>query len=198
MNERTADVERRTSETEVQVHLAVDGSGRSRVGTGIPFFDHMLDLLARHGCLDLEVQARGDTQVDFHHTVEDVGICVGQALERALGDKAGIVRFGSASIPMGEARCDVALDLCGRFYLVWNVGFPSPKTGAFDTALVEDFFYALASNARLTLHVNVPYGRNDHHIAESVFKGVAHALFQAVCRDDRKLRGGVPSTKGVL
>lgn len=192
---RRAELRRTTKETAIHVRLDLDGTGTASVETGIPFFDHMLAQLARHGLLNLVIEARGDLPIDPHHTVEDVGITLGQVLAEALGDKVGIVRFASASVPMGEARADIALDICGRAHLVWDVPFPNPKTGAFDTVLVEHFFESLAAHADLTLHVQVPYGKNDHHIAEAIFKGVAHCLYQALRRDPRK---GLPSTKGIL
>lgn len=196
MQPRRAEKRRETRETKVEVRIDLDGAGRTDCDTGLPFLDHMLDLLGRHALWDLAVKAQGDLRIDAHHTVEDVGITLGQALGEALGDKAGILRFAAAKIPMGEARADVCLDVCGRFHLVFEVPFPQGKTGDFDTALIEDFFHALAEQARLTLHVVLEAGRNDHHIAEAVFKGVAHCFYQALYRDGRK--SGVPSTKGVL
>ena len=193
---RRAEVSRKTKETQVALSLDLDGAGTARVESPVGFLNHMLDLLARHAMVDLEVTASGDTQVDLHHTVEDVGICLGQALEKALGDKAGVARFASVAVPMDEALAEVSLDLSGRPLLVYNVAFPGERVGDFETELVEEFLQALVNHAKVTLHVGVPYGTNDHHIAEAIFKGVARALRAAVARDPRTT--GVPSTKGVL
>ncbi len=193
---RRAEVTRKTHETEVRLALDLDGSGEARIETPVGFLNHMLELLARHALVDLEVKAAGDTDVDLHHTVEDIGICLGQALDEALGGKAGIVRFASVQVPMDEALARVALDLSGRAFLVYNVTFPGEHVGQFETELVEEFVQGFVSNGRLTLHVDVPYGTNDHHIAEAVFKGLARALRAAVARDPRE--PGTPSTKGVL
>lgn len=193
---RRAEVTRKTHETEVRLALDLDGSGEARIETPVGFLNHMLELLARHALVDLEVKAAGDTDVDLHHTVEDIGICLGQALDEALGGKAGIVRFASVQVPMDEALARVALDLSGRAVLVYNVTFPGEHVGQFETELVEEFVQGFVSNGRLTLHVDVPYGTNDHHIAEAVFKGLARALRAAVARDPRE--PGTPSTKGVL
>lgn len=193
---RKAKVHRKTKETDITLALALDGEGQGNVATGVGFLDHMLDLLARHGLLDLDVKAGGDTHVDAHHTVEDMGICLGQALSEALGDRRGIRRFGDCSAPMEDSLAQVALDLGGRGALVFRVEFPTEKTGEFDVQLVEEFLGALASHAGMNLHVNVPYGRNSHHIAEAVFKALAKALDQATQPDPRVK--GVPSTKGVL
>ena len=187
---------RKTKETDVKVSLDLDGEGRATVATGVGFLDHMLDLLGRHAVVDLEVRAAGDTHVDAHHTVEDVGICLGKALVAALGDKRGLRRFGHASVPMDEALADVSLDISGRPFLVFDVAFPTEKTGEFDAQLAEEFLRALAVNAGLTLHVRVPYGRNTHHMAEAVFKALARALREAVALDPRVR--DVPSTKGSL
>ena len=193
---RRAEVSRKTNETQVALSLDLDGAGTARVESPAGFLNHMLDLLARHAMVDLEVTASGDTQVDLHHTVEDVGICLGQALEKALGDKAGIARFASVAVPMDEALAQVSLDLSGRPFLVYNVAFPGERVGDFETELVEEFLQALVNHAKVTLHVVVPCGTNDHHIAEAIFKGLARALRAAVARDPRAT--GVPSTKGVL
>lgn len=193
---RAAEETRKTTETEVRVSLDLDGDGRTRVETGVGFLNHMLDLLGKHALFALEVEARGDTEVDAHHTVEDVGICLGRALAAALGDKAGIRRFAYASVPMDEALAEVSLDISGRPFLVCDVTFPTEKTGEFDSQLTEEFLRALAVNAGLTLHVRVPYGRNTHHIVEAVFKALARALREAVAIDPRV--SGVPSTKGTL
>lgn len=187
---------RKTRETDVKVTLDLDGEGRTTASTGVGFLDHMLDLLGKHAGFDLEVRATGDTHVDAHHTVEDVGICLGTALASALGDKRGLRRFGSASVPMDEALADVSLDLSGRPFLVFEVTFPTEKTGEFDAQLAEEFLRALAVHAGMTLHVRVPYGKNTHHIAEAVFKGMARALREAVALDPRVR--DVPSTKGRL
>ncbi|HUU31210.1 MAG TPA: imidazoleglycerol-phosphate dehydratase HisB [Phycisphaerae bacterium] len=194
--ERRAEVRRKTHETTVEVALNLDGEGRADIQSPAGFLNHMLALLARHSLMDLTVKAAGDTDVDMHHTVEDVGICLGQAIEKALGDKAGITRFASASVPMDEALAEVALDLSGRPYLVFSVTFPGECIGDFKTQLVQEFLQAVVTHAKMTLHVRVPYGANDHHIAEAVFKALARALKGAVARDPRV--SGTPSTKGVL
>ena len=191
---RTARVERVTGETHVHVALDLDGEGTSDVATGVPFFDHMLDQLGRHGRLGLEVRTDGDLAIDAHHTVEDTGIALGQALAEAWGDRAGVERFGDATVPIDEAITRVAIDLSGRPYLVWEVDTPVEVVGTFETTLVKHFFEALVANARITLHVTNLGGDNTHHVYESVFKAVAVALRRAV----RVTTTGVPSTKGVL
>jgi imidazoleglycerol-phosphate dehydratase len=193
---RVADIQRTTRETDIHLHLNLDGSGRWQVITGVPFFDHMLSHVAVHGLLDLEIACTGDVEVDGHHTVEDVGIVLGQALARAIGDKAGITRYGSQTMPMDEALALVALDFSGRSLLVCDLPLPAQKVGEFDTELVSEFLRALAHNAGITLHVRLLHGENTHHIIEAVFKGLGRALGQAVARDPR--RTGVPSTKGAL
>jgi imidazoleglycerol-phosphate dehydratase len=193
---RKAEVSRTTTETALSVKLGLDGTGAYANTTGVGFFDHMLDQLARHALIDLEVQATGDLHIDAHHTVEDVGIALGRALRQALGDKAGIRRYGACLLPMDEALVRAALDLSGRPYLVWNVAFPSPKIGSFDTELVREFFTAFAMNGALTLNVALIDGANSHHIAEACFKAVARALREAIEPDPRA--AGVPSTKGTL
>jgi imidazoleglycerol-phosphate dehydratase len=193
---RTAQIERKTAETDIRLELDVDGTGRSTAATGVGFLDHMLALLAKHAAFDLSVEARGDLQVDQHHTVEDVGICLGQAIREALGDKAGIRRFGHFTLPMEETLVTSAVDLGGRAYCVLEAEFPSPKIGEFDTELVADFWQAVAANALCNLHVVVHRGRNSHHIAEGIFKATARALRMAVEADPRMT--GVPSTKGTL
>jgi imidazoleglycerol-phosphate dehydratase len=193
---RLARVERRTKETQIVLQLGLDGSGSSKVHTTIPFFDHMLEAWARHGLMDLSVDARGDTEVDLHHTVEDVGICLGKALREALGDRKGIVRYGSAYLPMDEALLHAAVDISGRPYLVFNVPLQRTRIGSFDLDLLKDFFRALSVNAEITLHVNMHYGENLHHIAEATFKAVGRALAAATRLDPRVT--GVPSTKGSL
>jgi imidazoleglycerol-phosphate dehydratase len=193
---RRAEISRQTKETKVRVALDLDGTGRTAPHTGVGFFDHMLDLLGRHSLIDLEVQAEGDLQVDSHHTVEDVGIVIGQAIEQALGDKRGIDRYGWAIIPMDESLAQVAIDLSGRPAFVFRVDFISESIGTFATELVEEFFKSIATNAKLNLHIHVPYGTNNHHIAEAIFKATAKALRQAVTPDPRNSE--VPSTKGSL
>jgi len=195
-NSRTATIARTTAETQIQLKLNIDGTGASQIATGVGFLDHMLTLLAKHGLFDLEVQCQGDTQVDAHHTTEDIGICLGQAFRQALGDKRGIVRYGSLVLPMEETLVTVAVDLSGRNYVVFNAAMPTPKIGDFDSELVEDFWYAFASNALCNFHVLLHYGRNSHHIAEAIFKGAARALRIACSIDPRQ--SGVPSTKGTL
>ena len=193
---RTATINRKTNETEIALHLDLDGSGRASIATGVGFFDHMLDLFARHGQLDFDVTAKGDLHVDAHHTVEDVGICIGLAIEKAIGDKSGIARYGWASVPMDETLANVTLDLSGRPAFVFNVGFTGPLIGTFPVELVEEFFKSIANAARMNLHVNVPYGTNNHHISEAIFKSFARALRMATTVDPRQQ--GVPSTKGSL
>ena len=193
---RTASIQRKTNETEIYLELNLDGSGQADVKTGVGFLDHMLELLAKHGAFDLRVAARGDLHVDQHHTVEATGICLGQAFREALGDKAGIRRYGHFTLPMEETLVTVAVDLSGRYALAFNAPLPSPKIGAFDSELLEDFWQAFAANTLCNLHVLLHYGRNSHHIAEAVFKGTARALRMAVEADPRMT--GVPSTKGSL
>ena len=193
---RSGEIERDTGETQVRVTLELDGEGRGRRETGVGFLDHMLDLLARHGHLDLEVTARGDLETGAHHTVEDVGICIGQALDTALGDRAEITRYGQATVPMDEARASCAIDISGRGLLAFEAALPPGAIGNFDHELVEEFFRALASNARLTLHVIVETGSNAHHVIEAMFKAVARALRMAAAIDPTE--HGVPSTKGTL
>ena len=194
---RKADVSRTTAETALSVRIDLDGTGRHDNQTGVGFFDHMLDQLARHALIDMEVRATGDRHVDDHHTVEDVGIALGRALAEALGDKRGIRRYGSCHLAMDEALVRAALDLSGRPFLVWKVAFPSPKIGSFDTELVREFFTALAMNARMTLNLALLDGENSHHIAEAAFKAVAQALRGAV-EPDPRMADSVPSTKGTL
>jgi imidazoleglycerol-phosphate dehydratase len=193
---RIARVQRKTAETEITLELDLDGSGQSQVQTGVGFFDHMLALLAKHAAVDLKLKAIGDLHVDQHHTVEDVGICFGQALREALGDKAGIRRYGHFALPMEETLATAAIDLGGRAYFVCQAEFPTAKIGEFDSELVADFWQAVAANALCNLHVIVHYGRNSHHIAEAIFKAVARALRAAASPDPRTV--GVPSTKGTL
>lgn len=193
---RTGSIERRTVETAVTVSLALDGSGDGERETGVGFFDHMLDLLARHGRLDLSVAATGDLETGAHHTVEDVGICIGQALDAALGDRAGIARYGQATVPMDEARATCAIDISGRGLLVFEASLPPGAIGNYDHELTEEFLRALAANAKLTLHVVVEAGANVHHVIEAIFKSLARALRAATAVDPTET--GVPSTKGTL
>ena len=193
---RSATIQRETAETRISVSLNIDGTGSCDINTGVGFFDHMLTLLARHGLLDLTVQADGDLHVDHHHTVEDVGICLGQALTQAIGDKAGILRYGDITLPMEETLVTSALDLSGRFAFVYAVEFPTEKIGEFDTQLVQEFWNAVTSNGRMNLHLILHHGSNSHHIAEGCFKATARALRKAVAVDPRQT--GVPSSKGTL
>ena len=193
---RVAEINRATNETRIGLRLALDGTGAADIVTGIGFLDHMLTALARHALFDLRVRAEGDLHVDFHHTTEDVGIVLGQALARAVGDKRGIRRYGHAVVPMDEALVDAAVDLSGRPFLAWNVDFERDKIGEMDTELFEEFFRALAMNGLMTLHVRQRAGRNVHHVAEACFKAVARALRAATERDERIT--GIPSTKGAL
>ena len=196
MSRRVAKIERRTAETEVALELNLDGTGQANVATGVGFLDHMLTLLARHGLFDLTVRAQGDVHVDFHHTVEDVGICLGRAIRDALGDKRGLTRYGSLALPMEETLMTTAVDLSGRAWLVVQVRFPTEKIGAFDTELVETFWQAVAANGLFNLHFVLHHGSNSHHIAEAMWKGFARALRQAVAIDPRER--DVPSSKGTL
>ena len=194
---RQASVERNTKETQISAEIALDGSGVYDIATGIGFLDHMLEQLSRHSLMDLQVRAQGDLHIDFHHTTEDTGYVVGEALSKALGDRAGIVRYGQALIPMDETLTRVALDCSNRPYLVWTVDFSRPKLGEMDTELFQEWFRAFVQSAGLTLHVETLYGENNHHIVESCFKGLARALKDAIEIDHRKA-DAIPSTKGVL
>ena len=193
---RTASIERVTKETRIRLSINLDGSGVGKICTSVPFLDHMLDLFARHGLFDLEVEAQGDIDIDFHHTVEDIGIVLGQAIKEALGDKKGIRRYGQATVPMDETLASVALDLSGRPYLIYNVRLPKVKIGEFDVELGREFFQAFVNNAGINLHLNVMYGDNVHHVLEACFKGFARALDTATQLDPRI--EGVMSTKGKL
>jgi imidazoleglycerol-phosphate dehydratase len=193
---RTAKVKRATSETEIEISLQLDGTGKQEIETGVTFLDHMLSQLSRHGYFDLTVKAKGDTHIDFHHTVEDVGIALGQAFKEALGDKRGIRRFAEASVPLNEALAQCVVDISGRAYLVFNLDLPKSKLGEFDVELVAEFFQAFAANSDITLHFNSPYWNNLHHIVESLFKSFARALDQACSIDTRTSE--IPSTKGKL
>ncbi|MCX7646130.1 MAG: imidazoleglycerol-phosphate dehydratase HisB [Rhodobacteraceae bacterium] len=194
---RRATITRRTAETDITVTVDLDGTGRHECRTGVGFFDHMLDQLSRHALIDLTVAATGDLHIDDHHTVEDTGIALGQALAQALGEKRGIRRYGACLLPMDDALVRAALDLSGRPFLVWNLAMPTPKIGSFDTELVREFFQALATHGGITLHVDCLHGLNSHHIAEAAFKAVARALREAVEPDPRRA-DAIPSTKGVL
>lgn len=194
---RRAEVKRQTAETSILVAVDLDGTGKADINTGIGFFDHMLHQIARHGMIDLTVYCDGDLNIDGHHSVEDIGIALGQCLLKALGDKAGIRRFGSACVPLDEALSRTVLDISGRPYLVWNVDFTAPMIGELDTQLPREFFLALANNAKLTLHIDNLRGVNAHHQCESVFKSFGRALREA-CTEDARAKGVIPSTKGVL
>ncbi len=194
---RKAEITRKTNETAIEVALNLDGTGKSDCQTGVGFFDHMLDQLARHSLIDVTLRAKGDLHIDDHHTVEDCGIALGQALTRALGDKKGIRRYGHFRLAMDDAQVASALDLSARPFLVWNLPFPTAKIGSFDTELVREFFQALATHGGITLHVDLIHGLNSHHIAEAAFKSVARALREAV-EPDPRMAGVLPSTKGAL
>jgi imidazoleglycerol-phosphate dehydratase len=194
---RVATVERKTKETKIKGRVALDGTGTSEIATGIGFLDHMLDQLAKHSLIDITLQAKGDLHIDFHHTTEDTGYVIGAAVSRALGDRAGIQRYGSAMIPFDETLTRVSIDVSNRPYLVWRVDFSRPKLGEMDTELFKEWFQAFAQSAGVTLHIENLYGENNHHIVESCFKGLARALRQAIEIDPRRA-GAVPSTKGTL
>jgi imidazoleglycerol-phosphate dehydratase len=193
---RTAEIIRKTRETDIRLTLDLDGRGRAEVATGVGFLDHMLELYARHSLMDLSVSCAGDLHVDAHHSTEDVGICLGQAIDRALGDRAGIRRYGHAILPMDETLVTCAVDLGGRPFWVWQAPMPAPRIGDFDSELVADFWQAVCTQGRMNLHVLLHYGRNTHHISEAIFKGLARSLRSASERDPRS--DGVPSTKGTL
>ncbi len=193
---RSAEIKRKTNETDIKLAFSVDGEGTSNIKTGVPFMTHMLDLFTKHGQFDLTIDANGDIEVDDHHTTEDIGICLGQALIEALGDKKGIKRYGNAFVPMDEALAQVTVDLSNRPHLEFRAELPSQKVGTFDTELVHEFLWKLALEARMNLHVNVHYGQNTHHIIEAIFKALARALDEATTIDPRVK--GIPSTKGML
>jgi imidazoleglycerol-phosphate dehydratase len=195
--ERFARIERNTNETQIKLSLDVDGQGRADLETGVPFLNHMLDLFAKHGQFNLNIDAKGDIEIDDHHTTEDIGICLGQALREALGDKRGIKRYGNAFVPMDETLAQVVIDLSNRPHLEIRADFPSQKVGTFDTELVHEFLWKLALEARMNLHVIVHYGKNTHHIIEAIFKALARALDEATTIDPR-MKGVLPSTKGML
>ncbi|MDT3699077.1 MAG: imidazoleglycerol-phosphate dehydratase HisB [Thermincola sp.] len=193
---RTSIVSRTTTETDIKINLTLDGNGSSALNTGVPFLDHMLTLWTKHGMFNLEITAQGDTDIDDHHTVEDIGICLGQAINQALGDKAGITRYGTSFLPMDEALAMVVVDISGRAFLSFDAVMPAPKVGNFDTELVEEFLRALANHANMTLHVRLLQGKNTHHIIEAIFKGLGRAIKDAVAVDPRI--EGIMSTKGQL
>ncbi len=197
MPARSAKINRKTKETDIALELNLDGTGQSTIATGVGFFDHMLTHLAKHSLIDLAITAKGDTHIDDHHTVEDISLVLGTALDKALGDKAGIFRYGWASVPMEDTLASVALDLSGRPAFVFNVKFPSKKIKTFDVELIAESLRSFSNAAKMNLHVNVPYGTNSHHIAESIFKALAKSLRQAITHDPRAA-GAVPSTKGTL
>ncbi len=193
---RTAKVERKTSEVDVVVDLEIDGSGKYDIDTGVPFFDHMLEQLSKHGYFDLNIKAKGDTEIDFHHTVEDVGIAIGQAFDKALGDRKSIARYGSSSVPFDETLSNSHIDLSGRPYFVFDVNLSNSKVGDFDVELAKEFFQALTSNLKANIHIELKYGSNNHHIIESIFKSVGKSLDMATGLDLRS--NSIPSTKGNL
>ena len=197
MSDRKSNIERTTTETTIKLAMNLDGRGQYELETGVGFFDHMLSHVAKHGLFDLALTCTGDLHVDAHHTVEDVGLCVGQAIDEALGDKKGITRFGRAVVPMEDSLAEVTLDLCGRPFCEYSVRYCGDKIGDFDVELVSEFMRSVANSSRMNLHINVPYGTNNHHIAEAIFKAFGRALAQAVARDARR-GGDVPSTKGTL
>ncbi|HAW60613.1 MAG TPA: imidazoleglycerol-phosphate dehydratase HisB [Actinobacteria bacterium] len=197
MTKRESAIKRKTEETEIEVYLNLDGRGETKIDTGVPFFDHMLDLLSKHGLFDLTVKAKGDLEVDAHHTVEDVGICLGQAFRQSLGDKKGIARFGFSIVPMDEALALVSLDISGRPHLIYDVELPIELIGSFDTSLAHEFLHALVNHSAVTLHIKLLSGRNAHHIIEAIFKALAKAMSMAVSLEPRRA-GEVPSTKGKI
>jgi len=194
---RKATVERNTKETRIKAKVNLDGTGKYKIATGIGFLDHMMEQLSRHSLIDLTIEAKGDLHIDYHHTTEDVGIVIGQAVGKALGERRGIMRYGAAVIPMDETLTRVTLDISGRPYFIWKVGFSKPKLGEMDTELFREWFQAFAFNSGTTLHVENLYGENNHHIVESCYKGLARALREAIAIDQRK-RDDIPSTKGIL
>ena len=196
MKKRTATIKRKTGETDITIKVNLDGTGKYQINTGMVFFNHMLELFSRHSLIDLLIKAKGDLKIDEHHLVEDVGICLGEAIRKALGNKKGVKRYGFL-LPMDDALAEVALDLGGRPYLVWNVSFKREKIGDMPTELFEDFFRAITDNLQANIHINLRYGRNEHHIAESIFKALARAMRFAISRDER-VKNLLPTTKGML
>ena len=196
VSNRIAEITRTTRETDIHLTIDLDGSGRLEIATGVGFLDHMLELFARHGLFDLAITCKGDTRIDDHHTTEDIGICLGQAIDKALGDKSGIRRYGHSILPMDETLVTTAVDLGGRACWVWNAPMPTPKIGTFDSELIADFWQAAATQARMNMHVLLHYGRNTHHISEAIFKSLARSIRDASERDPRRV--GIASTKGVL
>ncbi|MCK1998276.1 imidazoleglycerol-phosphate dehydratase HisB [Psychrobacillus psychrodurans] len=195
-NKRAAKIERMTNETKVWVEIDLDGEGKAEIDTGVPFMDHMLDLFTKHGLFDASIKAKGDTYIDDHHTTEDIGIVLGQAVKQALGDKIGIKRYGNAFVPMDDALAQVVIDISNRPHLEFRAQFPTQKVGSFDTELVHEFLWKFALEARMNVHVIVHYGANTHHMIEAIFKALARAIDEAITKDDRVK--GVPSTKGLL
>jgi imidazoleglycerol-phosphate dehydratase len=195
--DRKAKIVRKTKETDIQLNLNLDGKGLSEINTGIPFIDHMLDLMAAHGFMDIKLIAKGDTEIDYHHTVEDLGICLGDAISKALGEKKGIRRYGHALVPMDESLAGVALDICNRPYLAYRVPLKNKKTGNFDTDLIREFFRALVNHSGITMHIDLLAGKDPHHAVEAIFKAFGRALDTAVSAEKRR-QGEVPSTKGLL
>jgi len=193
---RKANIHRKTTETDVYVTVDLDGKGAEKISTTVKFMDHMLNLFSRHGLIDLAIRSKGDTEIDDHHLVEDIGICLGEAVRKAVGDKKGIARYGSATVPMDESLCSVVIDISGRPYLIYNVDFKDKKIGKFDPSLLKEFFKSFSDHSGITLHINVIYGKSDHHIAEAIFKAFALALRRAVTIQDRI--EGILSTKGSL
>jgi len=194
---RSARIDRKTKETDVELNLNLDGKGMAEIETGIPFIDHMLSLMAAHGFIDIQLSAKGDTEVDYHHTVEDLGICLGMAIVKALGDKKGIRRYGQATVPMDESLASVVIDISNRPFLAYRVSISESKTGSFDVGLLKEFFRALVNYSGITMHVDLLSGKDPHHVAESIFKAFGRALDMAT-RIEKRLEGGIPSTKGVL
>jgi len=193
---RKAKIHRKTTETDISIDINLDGTGNGQISTTVAFFDHMLDLFSRHGLIDLVIDGEGDTHIDDHHLIEDIGICLGDAVKKALGNKTGILRYGSATVPMDESLCSVAIDISGRPYLIYNVEFKSRKIGKFDFSLIKEFFKSFSDHSGMTLHINLVYGKNNHHMAEAIFKAFALALRKAVTIHGRI--EGILSTKGSL
>jgi imidazoleglycerol-phosphate dehydratase len=195
--DRSAKIDRKTKETDIEIELNIDGKGLAEIETGIPFFDHMLSLMAAHGFIDVRLSAKGDTEVDYHHTVEDLGICIGTAISKALGDKKGVRRYGQATVPMDESLASVVIDISNRPLLAYRVSIRESKTGNFDVRLLKEFFRALVNYSGITMHVDLLSGKDPHHVAESIFKAFGRALDMAT-RIEERLEGNIPSTKGIL